>query len=265
MAFYINGELYSNSNDLNNLLSAVEKLSLHDRLYFRPFYVDCNRYYTISGNDGIYEYDPDYGGIPSKVEQNDILLIVKDSQNEKTGVICVTKDTTESSILGFLSKTPEGKIEVIIVGDTNIKNQFCADRNNNILKALNALTHYQHGDIIINNSYIYNNVNNRKLIKVDRDSLDNEELSELGESKTLSKRPFICGSSTTLVFLVVAAALHLFSSNFVAQIIPLVFAAASIPAGLTVGLAMHYYMRPNQKLEDMKTSKSTPEQQIVES
>lgn len=259
MTLYIDGKSYNNSNDLNDLLSAVEKLPFHDCFYSRPLYINCNTFYIIYKNNDIY-HSIDCNKYEKAELQSDILLIV---ESQEKSIIRVTKDTTEDSILNFLSKESMNKIEVAIVGDSYIENKFCAEKNANILKILKVLVNYQLSDIVINNSYIYNNINSRKLIKVDKDLLDSEGLLEQEESKILNKKPFIYGSGTMLIFLAVAATLHFSSSNPIAQMAALVFTAASIIAGLMVGLVTHYCMKANQKLEDIKLPDSIEEEQII--
>ncbi|GHM58106.1 MAG: hypothetical protein sL5_02460 [Candidatus Mesenet longicola] len=253
MTLYIGEKPYNNSNNLSDLLSAVEKLPFHDCFYLRPLYTNYNIFYIIHKNNDIY-YSIHWNKYEKAKLRSNILLIVK---SQEKSVICVNKQTTEDSILNFLPKESMNKIEVAIVGDSYIENQLCAEKNANILKILKVLVNYQLSDIVINNSYIYNNINSRKLIKVDKDLLDSEGLLEQEESKILNKKPFIYGSGTMLIFLAVAATLYFSSSNLIAQIAALVFtaAAALIFAGL-IGLVTHYCMKPNQKLEDMKLSES---------
>lgn len=318
MTLYIGGKPYNNSNDLSDLLNAVEKLPFHGCFYSRPLYINCNTFYIIHKNNDIY-YSINCNKHEKAKLRSDILLIVK---SQEKSIIRVNKQTTEDSILNFLPKESMNKIEVAIVGGSYIESQFYSDMDENVLKVLDVLANYQHGDIVINN-YI---ANRRRKIKVDPElhltSSEEKEEYHLNEDltilnnkgctiindesetissddsaadlgyntdeehndvqvnnliqqqgqtdnrkttdKTPSKKPFIYGSSTTLIFLAVAATLHFSSSNSIAHIAALAFMVASIFAGLIVGLVTHYCMMPNQKLEDMKFSESIKKGQVIE-
>ncbi|WP_339045949.1 hypothetical protein [Candidatus Mesenet endosymbiont of Agriotes lineatus] len=276
MTLYIGSKSYNNSNNLSDLLNVIKSFPFQKEDY----YLDDSKLCAIFSHDDIINLDDEDSLISL---QSDIFLIVKNLTPQR--IIRVTRDTTKDFILEFLS-AQQNKIEVIIVGDSCIENQFHSDMDDNTLKVLDVLTNYQHGNIVINN-YI---ANRRKKIKVDPElystvNLDyntdedhdavqvNTLIRQQGQTdsrkttneikNSLNRKPFICGSSTTLVFLAVATMLHFSSSNFIAQMVALVFTATSIFAGLIVGLVMHYCIKPNQKLEDMKLSKSIEEEQII--